>query len=117
MTKIDTASHLQFPSLRLFPLAVFLRITFPIFQPRLKCLNICEAVAGKLVSATFTEGYLHTSSLKSVLIGSLKQRTEKSHMLSHELRILVVNMSAEASIKIDEADLIAEIAEAIHDLF
>ena len=40
MTKIDTASHLQFPSLRLFPLAVFLRITFPIFQPRLKCLNI-----------------------------------------------------------------------------
>ncbi len=38
-------------------------------------------------------------------------------MLSHELRILVVNMSAEASIKIDEADLIAEIAEAIHDLF
>lgn len=40
VTKIDTASHLRFPSLRLFPLAVFLRIIFPLFQPRLKCLNI-----------------------------------------------------------------------------
>ena len=38
-------------------------------------------------------------------------------MPSHELRILVIDVSAKASIKIDEADLIAEIAEAIHDLF
>lgn len=73
------------------------------------------AVAGKLVSATFTEGYLHTSSLKSILIGFLKQRTEKSDMLSHELRILVVNMSAEASVKLNEANLVAEIAETVHD--
>ena len=75
------------------------------------------AVTGELVCASFAGGYLHISSLKSFLIGSLKQRTEKSHMLSHELRILVVNMSAEASVKLNEADLIAEIAEAIHDLF
>ena len=74
-------------------------------------------VAGELVCATFAGGYLHISSLKSFLIGPLKQRTEKSHMLSHELRILVIDVSAKASIKIDEADLIAEIAEAIHDLF
>ena len=40
VTEIDTASHLRFPSLRLFPLAVFLRIIFPLFQPCLKCLNI-----------------------------------------------------------------------------
>lgn len=36
-------------------------------------------------------------------------------MLSHELRILVVNMSAEASVKLNEANLIAEIAETVHD--
>ena len=75
------------------------------------------AVTGELVCASFAGGYLHISSLKSFLIGSLKQRTEKSHMLSYELRILVIDVSAKASIKIDEADLIAEIAEAIHDLF
>ena len=75
------------------------------------------AVTGELVCASFTEGYLHTFSLKSTLIGPFKQRTEKSHMLSHELRILVIDVSAKASIKIDEADLIAEIAETIHDLF
>lgn len=40
VTEIDTASHLRFPSLRLFSLAVFLRIIFPLFQPCLKCLNI-----------------------------------------------------------------------------
>ena len=38
-------------------------------------------------------------------------------MLSHELRILAIDVSAKASIKIDEADLIAEIAETVHDLF
>lgn len=36
-------------------------------------------------------------------------------MLSHELRILVIDVSAKASIKIDEADLIAEIAEAMQE--
>ena len=38
------------------------------------------AVTGELVCASFAGGYLHISSLKSFLIGSIKQRTEKSHM-------------------------------------
>ena len=75
------------------------------------------AVADELVYASFAGGYLHISSLKSFLIGPLKRCTEKSHVISHELRILVIDVSAKAPIKIDEADLIAEIAETIHDLF
>ena len=38
-------------------------------------------------------------------------------MLAYELWVLVVDMSAEASVKVNEATLIAEITETIHDLF
>lgn len=37
-------------------------------------------------------------------------------MLTYELRILVVDMSAETSVQLNKATLIAEVTETIHDL-
>lgn len=53
VTEIDTASHLRFPSLRLFPLAVFLRIIFPLFQPLDVVGQADPELPGKVLSGTF----------------------------------------------------------------
>lgn len=37
-------------------------------------------------------------------------------MLTYELRVLVVDVSAETAVQLNEATLIAEVTEAIHDL-